>query len=130
MWFATLLGFWDVRPPKDFLCLSILNDEADQCPELETLAAVHRVAGCLILVRDHKQLCCLPQSKVAAEAGLETSSFERFFEDVPGCPAVTLVEQYRMRPRLCEWISKRSYKSVLYCSRTAASQDRPWVEEV
>ena len=126
MWFTTLLGFLDLRPTKDFLFLSILNDEADQCPELETLAAVHRVAGRLILVGDHKQLCCLSQSKVAAEAGLEMSSFERFFEDVPGRPAVTLVEPHRMRPRLCEWISKRFYKSVLYCSSTAASQDCPW----
>ena len=32
-----------------------------------------------------------------------------------------------MRPRLCEWISKRFYKSVLYCSRTAVSQDCQWV---
>ncbi len=32
-----------------------------------------------------------------------------------------------MRPPLCEWISRRFYKGVLYCSRTAASQDCPWV---
>ena len=120
MHFVTLASL-DLRLPEDFRYASILNDEAAQCPELETLAAVIRVAGRLFLIGDHKQLCCLPQSKVAAEAGLEMSLSERFFEDVPGCPAVTLAEQYRMRPRLCEWISKRFYKSVLYCSRTAAS---------
>ena len=107
------LASLDLRLPKDVLYPSILNDEAAQCPELETFAAVHRIARCLILVGDLKQLCCLPQSKVAAEVGLEMSLFERFFEDVPGCPAVTLVEPHRTRPRFCEWISKRSYTSVL-----------------
>ena len=57
--FVTLASL-DLRLPKDFLHPSIPNDEAGQCSELETLAAVHRVAGCLILVGDHKQLCCLP----------------------------------------------------------------------
>ena len=119
------LASLDLRLPKDVLHPSILNDEAAQCPELETFAAVHRIAGYFIFVGDLKQLCCLPQSRVAGEAGLEMSSFERFFEDVPSRPAVMLVEPRRMRKRLCEWISKRFYKSLLYWSSTAASQDRP-----
>ncbi len=72
--FVTLASL-DLRLPKDALYSSILNDEVAQWSELETLAAVYRVAGCLFLVGDHKQLCCLPQSKVAADAGHEMSLF-------------------------------------------------------
>ena len=122
--FVTLASL-DLRLKKDFRYVSVLNDEAAQCPEVETLAAVLRVAGRLFLVGDHKQLCCLPKSKVAAEAGLEMSLFERLFEDLAGCPAVTLAQQYRMRSPLCEWISRRFYKDVLYCSPSAMSQACP-----
>ena len=41
--FVTLASL-DLRVPEDFLYASILNDEAAQCPELETLVAVHMVA--------------------------------------------------------------------------------------
>ena len=76
----------------------MLNDEAAQCSELETLAAVHRVVGRLILAGHHKQLCCLPQNKGVAEASLEMRLFECFVEDVPGCPRSTLIAAL-YRPR-------------------------------
>ena len=38
------LASLDLRLPKDFRHPFILNDEAAQCPELETLVAVHMVA--------------------------------------------------------------------------------------
>jgi regulator of nonsense transcripts 1 len=109
----------------------VLIDEATQATEPESLIPI--VLGCeqFILVGDHCQLGPVVMSKRAANAGLNSSLFERLV--TLGLRPVRLQVQYRMHPCLSEWPSNTFYEGSLQNGVTANDRsndgiDFPWID--
>ncbi|XP_060082155.1 helicase with zinc finger domain 2-like [Ylistrum balloti] len=102
---------------KIFQCII---DESGMCTEPETLATIISTkAEQVVLIGDHKQLRPVVMCQHAANLGLEKSLFERFSEK-----AIFLSTQYRMHPRICDFVSSQFYDNKL---ETAPS--RVWKED-
>ena len=89
-------------------------DEASQATEPESVASLNKLqtGGHAVLVGDHLQLSCFCNSQPAADAGLQTSLFERLML----CPYITrslLNIQYRMVPSISKWPNERFYEGLL-----------------
>jgi len=109
----------------------VLIDEATQATEPESLIPV--VMGCeqFILVGDHCQLGPVVMSKRAANAGLNSSLFERLV--TLGLRPVRLQVQYRMHPCLSEWPSNIFYEGSLQNGVTPGDRSStgiafPWID--
>ncbi|XP_021359813.1 helicase with zinc finger domain 2-like [Mizuhopecten yessoensis] len=108
-----------IRGTKDKIFQCII-DENGMCTEPESLATIIATkAEQVVLIGDHKQLRPVVMCQHAARLGLEKSLFERYSEK-----AVFLSTQYRMNPRICDFVSAEFYNDKL---DTAPS--RAWKEE-
>jgi len=89
----------------------VLLDEATQATEPESLIPI--VMGCkqFVLVGDHCQLGPVVICKKAANAGLNSSMFERLV--TLGLRPIRLTVQYRMHPCLSEFPSNTFYEGTL-----------------
>ncbi|XP_033737975.1 LOW QUALITY PROTEIN: helicase with zinc finger domain 2-like [Pecten maximus] len=91
---------------KIFQCII---DESGMCTEPESLATIITTkAEQVVLIGDHKQLRPVVMCQHAARLGLERSLFERFSDK-----AVLLSTQYRMNPRICDFVSSEFYNNKL-----------------
>eukprot|EP00924_Labyrinthula_sp_SR-Ha-C_P009156 snap_masked-scaffold_2-processed-gene-14.29-mRNA-1 protein AED:0.20 eAED:0.22 QI:0/0/0/1/1/1/3/0/1016 len=90
---------------------TVLLDEATQATEPESLIPI--VLGCkqFVLVGDHRQLVPVVMCKKAANAGLNSSLFERLVK--LGLRIIRLRVQYRMHPALSEFPSNSFYEGSL-----------------
>ena len=107
----------------------MLLDEATQATEPESLIPV--VMGCkqFVLVGDHCQLGPVVMCKKAANAGLNSSLFERLV--TLGLRPIRLQVQYRMHPCLSAFPSNTFYEGSLQNGVTASERkhkgvDFPW----
>jgi regulator of nonsense transcripts 1 len=107
---ATCVGAGDSRLSR-IRFSDVLVDEATQATEPEVLIPI--LTGCtrLILVGDHCQLGPVVQSKIASNAGLVRSLFERLIYS--GMRPVRLRVQYRMHPALSQFPSDTFYDGSL-----------------
>eukprot|EP00929_Paragymnodinium_shiwhaense_P101782 TRINITY_DN64969_c0_g1_i1.p1 TRINITY_DN64969_c0_g1~~TRINITY_DN64969_c0_g1_i1.p1 ORF type:complete len:1171 (-),score=202.59 TRINITY_DN64969_c0_g1_i1:154-3666(-) len=94
----------------------VVLDEAGQAPEPEALCplALPKKARQAILFGDHKQLRPILRSKLAEEAGLGISLFERLalkcYASEEQAPVYMLAEQYRMHPGISRFPNDQFYK--------------------
>ncbi|XP_021359811.1 helicase with zinc finger domain 2-like [Mizuhopecten yessoensis] len=102
---------------KIFQCII---DENGMCTEPESLATIIATkAEQVVLIGDHKQLRPVVMCQHTARLGLEKSLFERYSEK-----AVFLSTQYRMNPRICDFVSAEFYNNKLDTAPV-----RAWKEE-
>jgi len=93
----------------------VIVDEAGQAPEPEALCplAVARHARQAILFGDHKQLRPILRSRLAEDAGLGISLFERLatrnWDGHCEPPVRTLAQQYRMHPAISRFPCQHFY---------------------
>ncbi|CAE7398840.1 Helz2 [Symbiodinium sp. CCMP2592] len=95
----------------------VVMDEAGQAPEPEALCllTLARYAQHAVLFGDHKQLRPILRSKVAEQAGMGMSLFERLAtrcrnDDSDICSPVSLLaEQYRMHPSISRFPRRHFY---------------------
>lgn len=109
----------------------VLIDEATQATEPECL--IPMVMGCkqLILVGDHQQLGPVVLDRVAGEAGLNQSLFERLIS--LNYRPIRLTIQYRMHPALSLFPSITFYEGTLQNGITELQRSRaevhfPWID--
>jgi len=125
---CTCSGAGDTRL-STFQFHRVLLDEATQATEPESLIPL--VHGCkqFVLVGDHCQLGPVVMCKKAANAGLNSSLFERLV--TLGLRPIRLQVQYRMHPCLSEFPSNTFYEGSLQNGVSAAERclpelDFPW----
>ncbi len=101
----------------------VLLDEATQATEPESLIPL--VMGCkqFVLVGDHCQLGPVVMCKKAANAGLNSSLFERLV--TVGLRPIRLTVQYRMHPALSEFPSNTFYEGSLQNGVSEADRQAP-----
>ncbi|XP_033737985.1 helicase with zinc finger domain 2-like [Pecten maximus] len=108
-----------IRSTKNRIFQCII-DESGMCTEPETLATIIATrAEQVVLIGDHKQLRPVVMCQHAARLGLEKSLFERRSK-----AAILLSTQYRMNPRLCDFISAQFYHNQLQTAPSTA-----WMEQ-
>ncbi|KAG5873401.1 hypothetical protein JTB14_017988 [Gonioctena quinquepunctata] len=97
-----------------FTCCII--DEATQCNEVESLMPIQLGIDKFVLVGDPKQLPAVVCNKEAQKMGYGTSLFARIDENFStnrSSPIKMLMNQYRMRPEICEYPNKTFYEGKL-----------------
>lgn len=92
----------------------VVMDEAGQAPEPEALCllTLAKFAQHAVLFGDHKQLRPILKSKVAEQAGMGISLFERLavsFQDGISSPVSLLAQQYRMHPSISQFSREHFY---------------------
>ncbi|GBG27023.1 Regulator of nonsense transcripts 1-like [Hondaea fermentalgiana] len=125
---CTCSGAADPRLAK-YKFKHVLLDEATQATEPESLIPIVRGCKQFVLVGDHCQLGPVVVCKKAANAGLNSSLFERLV--TLGLRPLRLTVQYRMHPCLSEFPSNTFYEGSLEngvseAERTPSSVDFPW----
>mmetsp|Transcript_11735 Transcript_11735/g.23095 ORF Transcript_11735/g.23095 Transcript_11735/m.23095 type:complete len:1118 (+) Transcript_11735:33-3386(+) len=125
---CTCSGAGDPRLTK-YKFRHVLLDEATQATEPESLIPIVRGCKQFILVGDHCQLGPVVVCKKAANAGLNSSLFERLV--TLGLRPLRLTVQYRMHPCLSEFPSNTFYEGSLEngvseADRTPSSVKFPW----
>ncbi|XP_060082124.1 helicase with zinc finger domain 2-like [Ylistrum balloti] len=107
-----------IRSTKNRIFQCII-DESGMCTEPETLATIIATrAEQVVLIGDHKQLRPVVMCQHAARLGLEKSLFERRSNT-----AILLSTQYRMNPRLCDFISAQFYNKQLQTAPSFAWEE-------
>ena len=104
-------------------------DECSQATEPRCLLALARASSAAVLLGDQKQLAPTCTSRLAAQAGLGQSLFDRMLalhgqhrRDVQHC---LLTVQYRMHPLLREWPSATFYNGQLTDGISADERPTP-----
>ena len=93
----------------------VVMDEAGQAPEPEALCllTLAKYAQHAVLFGDHKQLRPILRSKVAEQAGMGISLFERlavsWAHDGKSSPISLLAQQYRMHPAISRFSREHFY---------------------
>ncbi|KAJ2720044.1 ATP-dependent RNA helicase [Coemansia sp. Benny D115] len=125
---CTCAGAGDKRLSK-FQFRTVLIDESTQASEPECLIPLVMGARQVVLIGDHQQLGPVIMNKVASNAGLSQSLFERLV--FLGLRPHRLVVQYRMHPCLSEFPSNFFYEGSLQNGVTSQERTRtdvgfPW----
>jgi regulator of nonsense transcripts 1 len=114
-----------------FIFRQVLIDEATQACEPEAIIPMVNGAKQLVLVGDHLQLGPRVMNKIAANAGLKQSIFERLI--FTGIKPYRLTVQFRMHPFLSEFPSNTFYEGSLQngvkLSDKIRYNDFPWPQQ-
>jgi senataxin len=89
----------------------VLEDEAAQCIEPESLLAMRQTTKKVVLFGDPYQLSGFVQSPVAKNARYDRSLMKRLME--AGFPSIFLDTQHRMHPEISQFPSRYIYKGEL-----------------
>ncbi|PAV60431.1 hypothetical protein WR25_23761 isoform A [Diploscapter pachys] len=100
----------------------IVIDEAAQCTEPATWAAIIHAPRC-ILVGDFQQLPTIVISKAAIEKKLHVSLMERLIMEFSNCNIRVLLDrQYRMNEKIMQWSSEHFYDGLLKAGESVKDQ--------
>ena len=97
---------------RNFTFDAVIIDEAAQAVEPAALIPFKYNPKTVVMIGDPSQLEATVFSNTAKRANYGQSLFERL--RVAGYPVLMLNTQYRMHPAICEYPSRRFYRSMLF----------------